>query len=104
MCITRFNRTESIALGRNILRNDCCDAVRVLLSASESMNNVPAKIALKASSQKPNGALPIVTLKAIFEQLAEAKEVGGLACKTSKPADLVPHGRDSDMPLSDPGE
>jgi hypothetical protein len=72
MCITRFNRTESIALDRNILRNDCCDAVRILLSASRIDEQRPRK--------------------------------DRLACKTSKPADLVPHGRDSDMPLSDPGE
>ena len=35
------------------------------------MNNVTATIAMKASSQKSDGAPPIVTLKAIFEQLAE---------------------------------
>ena len=37
----------------------------------ESMNKVTATIALKASSQKSDGVPPIVTLKAIFEQLAE---------------------------------
>jgi DNA-binding protein HU-beta len=45
------------------------------------MNNVTATIAMKASSQKSDGAPPIVTLKAIFEQLAEThalpkKQVG----------------------------
>jgi DNA-binding protein HU-beta len=45
------------------------------------MNNVTATITMKASSQKSDGAPPIVTLKAIFEQLAEThalpkKQVG----------------------------
>ena len=35
------------------------------------MNDVPATIALRPSSQKSDGVPPIVTLKAIFEQIAE---------------------------------
>ena len=39
------------------------------------MNKVTATIALKASSQKSDGVPPIVTLKGIFEQLAETHAV-----------------------------
>jgi hypothetical protein len=52
------------------------------------MNNFTATIAMKASSQKSDGTSPVVTLKAIFEQLAEKhalpkKQVGEMM------ADLV---------------
>jgi DNA-binding protein HU-beta len=38
---------------------------------AESMNNITAPLATKTSSQKSRAAPPIVTLKAIFEQMAE---------------------------------
>jgi DNA-binding protein HU-beta len=38
---------------------------------AESMNNITAPLAMKTSSQKSRAAPPIVTLKAIFEQMAE---------------------------------
>jgi DNA-binding protein HU-beta len=41
----------------------------------ESINNVTATIAMKASSQKSDSAPPMVTLKAIFERLAETHDL-----------------------------
>jgi hypothetical protein len=54
---------------------------QLLQKRVESMNNVTATIAMKASPQKSDGTSPVVTLKAIFEQLAEThalpkKQVG----------------------------
>jgi DNA-binding protein HU-beta len=39
---------------------------------AESMNNITAPLATKTSSQKSRAAPPIVTLKAIFEQMEKA--------------------------------
>jgi DNA-binding protein HU-beta len=83
MRITRFNWPDRSCVQQ---KNLAYTAIVVMPFKSycqrvESMNNVTATIAMKASSQKSDGAPPIVTLKAIFEQLAEThalpkKQVG----------------------------
>jgi DNA-binding protein HU-beta len=83
MCITSFSwpdrshvRQKNLAQTTIVVMPFISYCQRV-----ESMNNVTATITMKASSQKSDGAPPIVTLKAIFEQLAEThalpkKQVG----------------------------
>lgn len=73
MCITSFNWPDR----SHVRQKNLAYPTIVVMSfgsyyqRAESMNNVTATIAMKASSQKSDGAPPIVTLKAIFEQLAE---------------------------------
>ena len=73
MCITSFNGPDRSHVRQ---KNLAYPTIVVMSFGSyyselELMNNVTATIAVKASSQKSDGAPPIVTLKAIFEQVAE---------------------------------
>jgi DNA-binding protein HU-beta len=72
MCIIRFNWTDRLRSSEiSCAHNDCCDAVRILLSARRIDEQYPCTDCLRASSQKSDGVPPIVTLKVIFEQIAE---------------------------------